>query len=227
MYSDRNLINYRADRDFFLLVLKSRVIVAAMELFGLANKTSVPSTFTIPDDISTYTKLQKLEILHKAASLIVDKFVFSGALDTMIENVMTAQEREDIVNQQELTADGRFPCRFAGCKASFKYDGKSRRKHELTHDPPPAVDNVITYPQKSKPKPSEDKNKKEQEDDIFNYNCAILTDGLFFLNFLDSIAEGDGLRTMRQYKFMLLYCKADGEHSTKYALECLYQFFFN
>jgi hypothetical protein len=24
---------------------------------------------------------------------------------------------------------------------------------------------------------------------------------------------------------MMLYCKADGEHSTKYALECLYQFF--
>lgn len=30
---------------------------------------------------------------------------------------------------------------------------------------------------------------------------------------------------MRQYKYILLYCKADGCHSTKYALECLYQFF--
>lgn len=30
---------------------------------------------------------------------------------------------------------------------------------------------------------------------------------------------------MRQYKYIMLYCKADGSHSTKYALECLYQFF--
>ena len=30
---------------------------------------------------------------------------------------------------------------------------------------------------------------------------------------------------MRQYKLLLLYCKADGQHSTKYALESLYQFF--
>ena len=30
---------------------------------------------------------------------------------------------------------------------------------------------------------------------------------------------------MRQYKYFMLYCKADGTHSTKYALECLYQLF--
>ena len=30
---------------------------------------------------------------------------------------------------------------------------------------------------------------------------------------------------MRQYKYIMLYCKSDGTHSTKYALKCLYQFF--
>ena len=68
-------------------------------------------------------------------------------------------------------------------------------------------------------------NKAKTSDDMFNYNCAILTDGLFFLNFLDAVSEGDGQRLMRQYKLLLLYCKADGQHSTKYALESLYQFF--
>lgn len=62
-------------------------------------------------------------------------------------------------------------------------------------------------------------------DDIFNYNCAVMTDGLLFLNFLDATSEGDGLRILRQYKYMLLYFKTDKQHSTKYALECLYQFF--
>lgn len=33
------------------------------------------------------------------------------------------------------------------------------------------------------------------------------------------------MRIMRQYKYIMLYCKADQTHSTKYALECLYQFF--
>ena len=30
---------------------------------------------------------------------------------------------------------------------------------------------------------------------------------------------------MRQYKYMMLYCKVDGSHSTNYSLECLYQCF--
>ena len=58
---------------------------------------------------------------------------------------------------------------------------------------------------------------------MFNYNTALLAEGLFFLNFLDSTSEGDGERTLRQYKYLMLLCRADGAHSTKYALESLYQ----
>ena len=53
----------------------------------------------------------------------------------------------------------------------------------------------------------------------------LLTDGYLFFNFLDVIKEGDGDRVIRQYKYLMFYCKADGTHSTKYALECLYQLF--
>ena len=35
-------------------------------------------------------------------------------------------------------------------------------------------------------------------DDVFNYNCALLTDGFLFFNFLDAIKEGDGLRIMNE-----------------------------
>ena len=52
-----------------------------------------------------------------------------------------------------------------------------------------------------------------------------MSDCFLFFNFLDAIKEGDGMRLMRQYKYFMLYCKADGPHSTKYALECLYQSF--
>ena len=64
------------------------------------------------------------------------------------------------------------------------------------------------------------------EDDAFNYNCSLLTDCFLFFNFLDGIKEGDGVRMVRQYKYFMLYCKAYGSSSTKYALESLYQFFF-
>ena len=67
--------------------------------------------------------------------------------------------------------------------------------------------------------------KSGPEDDIYSYNCALLEDGLFVMNFLDAVKEGSGARIVRQYKFLLLICKADGQHSTKYALECLYQAF--
>ena len=45
---------------------------------------------------------------------------------------------------------------------------------------------------------------------MYNYNCALPTDCLLCFNFLDAIKEGDGARIMRQYKYIMLYCKADG-----------------
>lgn len=63
-------------------------------------------------------------------------------------------------------------------------------------------------------------------DDVYNYNCAILADCFLFFNFLNAIKEGVGERIVQQYKYIMLSCKANGSHSTKYALECLTQFFF-
>lgn len=75
-------------------------------------------------------------------------------------------------------------------------------------------------------KPKKDQEKKDVErDDMFSYNSALVADGLYFLNFLDAVSEGDGDRIIRQYKYMLMYCRADQKHSTKYAVECLYHFF--
>ena len=47
-----------------------------------------------------------------------------------------------MVNQMELNTDGRFPCRFPGCSKSFQYDGKTRKKHEMSHGPPVQVEVV-------------------------------------------------------------------------------------
>ena len=58
---------------------------------------------------------------------------------------------------------------------------------------------------------------------MFNYNAALLSEGLLLLNFLDAVSEGHGMRIIRQYKYLMLLCKADDPHSVKYALESLCQ----
>ena len=154
------------------------------------------------------------------AGKIVDELVVDETMmDGSIEQFVSTQQREEILQLIELNPDGRFPCRFPGCTASFKYNGKHRRKHELNHDPP--VDVSDDLPTTSLQKDTHSPSKKI--DDMFNYNCALLSEGLFFMNFLDAVSEGDGERLIRQYKFLMLLCKADDPHSTKYALESLYQ----
>ena len=138
-----------------------------------------------------------------------------------MDGVLTEEEK-DILQQQKLTAKGIFPCRFAGCNKSFQYNGKTRRNHEPSHDPPIQFDGSLLLTQSS-PGCTAPPEETKAGDDVYNYNCALLTDCFLFFNFLNAIKEGGGAWIMRQYKYIMLYCKADGSHSTKYALECLYQ----
>ena len=57
-------------------------------------------------------------------------------------------------------------------------------------------------------------------DGVFNYACAVLNDGILLLEFRDAIHEGDGIRIMRSWKFLMLYCRHF--HHYKYALEGFY-----
>ena len=186
MYSDRNVINrrnvredphtaYRPDRDFLILEVTARVIAAAFEVLGMTNKTEQPKNLPIPADLATWDNFKKLQFLHKAAAMIVDKLVVNKEMmDKTIETMVSAQERLEMISQIELNQDGRFPCRFPGCSKSFKYNGNSRKKHELSHDPPVVVaDNNYSTPTSSQVLPCKD-------DDMFNYNTALLSEGRFF-----------------------------------------------
>ena len=126
------------------------------------------------------------------------------------------------MQQQDLTDDNKFPCRFPGCNKKYKYKNR-RNTHELSHDPPFVADEPPVELTTTMPSPSLD--KQHNGDDVYNYNCALMTDAMLFFNFLDAIKEGDGAQVMRQYKYFLLYYRADKSHSTKYALDILYQFF--
>ena len=147
MFSDRNLINrrnvtgdvqssYRPDRDFLSVVFQSRVITAANKVLGFENKSGKPSKVDLPPRMDLLTKSEKLNCLHELAGKVVDAFVFDqhSSVDAIVNIVVTETEKENLLRQQELTTDGRFPCRFPGCTTSFKYDGKSRiMNSSMTH----------------------------------------------------------------------------------------------
>ena len=219
---------YRADRDFLEIVVKSRVIAVAMLQLCFTRKCSQPGKFPLPDNLHKQSELSKLQYLHNAAVLIVDKFVFDHkSVSVLLDQILTVQQRQDTADEQPQTENGRFPCRFPGCEFSFKYDGASRRRHEASHNPQPLTsDEACTSNNSSEEVISNGQSTTDESgDDVFSYNCALLADSLFFLNFLDAVKEGDSARLMRQYCYVLLYCQADGHSSNKYALECLYQSF--
>ena len=236
MFADRNLINqrnvtsdvsssYRPNRDFFWVVFQSRVIGAAMSVLGFENRSSIPSKHTLPENLTTLSKASKRKVLHELSAKVVDNFVFKSNMVEQVSSVISEQEKRNVLDRQGLTPDGRFPCRFPGCTSSFKQNGKARRNHELSHNPPVQVEDVPLMVSPTKPSSPSRPDEMKSKDDVFDYNCALLTDGYLFFNFLDAIKEGDGDRIIRQYKYFMLYCKADRTHSTKYALECLYQLF--
>ena len=46
------------------------------------------------------------------------------------------------------------------------------------------------------------------KDDVRKYQLALLEYGMLYLNFCDAISEGDGLRILRCWKFVLMFLKA-------------------
>lgn len=63
---------------------------------------------------------------------------------------------------------------------------------------------------------------EELVDDIFDYQCNLLNHGLLYENFRDAVAEADGERILRCWRFLLLHFFVDGSGSVKYAIEALY-----
>ena len=58
---------------------------------------------------------------------------------------------------------------------------------------------------------------RQEADGVFNYACRLLTYGLLPRKFQDATDNGDGKRTCRLWKFLMLHFKTNGR--TKYALE--------
>lgn len=99
----------------------------------------------------------------------------------------------------------------------YRHNGKRRIAHELkVHD--------FVY-QEQLPSShllrANDAETEVMQDDVYNYQRNLMDHGMY-LNFTDAIREGDGERIIRCWKYLLLHFFADGDKSTKYAIEALH-----
>ncbi len=83
----------------------------------------------------------------------------------------------------------------------YRYDGKSRQNHELN------IHSYIYEEQhpSSASFPVTEEEEREDEDDMYSYQCNLMDHGMLNVNFTDAIAEADGDRIMRSWKFLLLH----------------------
>lgn len=123
-----------------ILDIKACVLAAAIKVLDMQSIEDQPQSFTISEPLKNAPMILKQLYLQKVCVAIVEEFIINQDLQKkMINSILTNQESEDLDNNQELTPDVKFPCRYSGCNKVFKVDGKCRRNHELTHDPPPEV----------------------------------------------------------------------------------------
>ena len=202
------------------MVLDAQIITAAMEFFGMESMDDTPSRNGFPEEIKQGTSLVKQSLLKSIVKRFITTFIINeNVYSVQRKNILALQQWTEYHSKQPLTSDGRYPCRSPGCPNTYKYDGVNRRRHEMTHDPPP---NVPEEPLMASDSEDQD---SDSRDDVFNYHCSLMNMALLLRNFNDATKEGDGPRIIRCIKVFLLHYKQDGSGSTKYALEALYQLF--
>ena len=230
LYSDRNLVNRRnvkgdvsaaanACRRFFQTEVETRVIAAALKVLGMNSWDAKNPTQNVLVTENA-TKQVKKACLRKIASTVVDDYVVDQERNENIMRSVQVIEHEQHAREQQVNAQGRYPCRSPGCSKTFAHDGKLRRDHELKHNPPVVIDAPPTDLFVIDSRFSED-----DRDDMLAYQKALLEYGMLVVNFWDAVAEGDGERILRCWKFFLMYLKHQGGSATKYSLEALYLMF--
>ena len=216
MFSDRTLINRRnvkgnvsaaanACRRFFQLEVEARVVAASMKVLGMKSLGDKhPVNHPLPE--AGQSVAERKHYLQNVALHVVDTFIVDKKMNEHL------QQSALLLEQDKADSQGRFPCRFPGCPKSFVHNGKLRKEHESKHNPPVAAGAHHELP-------------VEGDDDMLAYQKALLDYGILILNFFDAIAEADGDRVLRCWKFFLMYLKHQEGFSSKYALEALYLMF--
>ena len=137
--------------DFFLTVVATHILAAAMELLHMNSLAAILSSNLIADDNWLESAAQRHSTLMLVCRALVSKFV------------------------------------------DFKF-----------------LSNPPRQPQ-------------QHEDKVFGYACRVLSLGLFYMEYLDAVHEGDGSRVQQCFRFLLPLFKTT--RSRNYSLEALYMLY--
>ena len=178
LYTDRNCVNRRnvtcevdknfsACKQFFRMEVEARVIAAALDHMNLTTMNDIPSEDILPPTLIDDTSEVQKQFLKNLVCNIVDKYIVNE--DSINDCI---KEIENHSRNVGLLENGRYACRFAGCKKSFAFNGKHRIAHEATHGLYQSMAPITgtTIP--------------PTRDDVRNYQLAVLEYGLLYLKFL-------------------------------------------
>ncbi len=200
LYSDRNLINRRnvgADveshvntcRRFFSLEVKAPIIAACTKELGIEEYDDTPEVLKVSGDKSCWTDHQKREFVRKLSLTVCDTHVLDQKKHKKFITAWQKADHRERNQRSDMTANGRYKCRYPGCKSIFASNRQCHRSHEAKHDPPvnvpednPSVDMVF-------------EDETERADDMYNYQKSLMEIGMLIMNIQDAIQEGDGGRS--------------------------------
>lgn len=193
------LDNFNYCKDFVELETDAYIVAAAMKHF---NMKSLEDEQVVPLLVQKATKETRRLWIHREAKQMLEKFVMTRQSDECREILEAVAE----ANQRKV-----FFCNVCGKRYFY---AKARDNHEKKQHPESTMSSEI------EPEISKASTTTQREDYVYNYACVRLSFGMLLRNFNDAVKEGDGMRIVRCWKFLLLIYKANKHH--KYAFAALH-----
>ena len=150
---------------------------------GIDDIYDTPELTNLPDPECS-TKEEKKNSLRKLATRIVDRYVLNKSRHDALVAACKKMELNESEQRRYITLNGRYMCRFTECKSTFVHDGQRRRNHELKHNPP------VVIPDEGKQCDGYFNESTEEDDDMLDYQKALLEYGMVLANLQDAISEG-------------------------------------
>lgn len=193
------LDNFNYCKDFVELETDAFIVAAVMKHF---NMKSLEDHQVVPQVVQKGTKETRRVWIHKQAKKMLEKFVMTRQSEECTDMVETVTE----ANQRKV-----FFCNVCGKRYFYE---KARDNHEKKQHPESSMSS------ESEAGHSSASSTLPREDYVYNYACVRLSFGMLLRNFNDAVREGDGVRILRCWKFLLLIYKANKHH--KYAFAALH-----
>lgn len=214
LYQLRNLVqrrnvgkqpkkDFNAHHDFFNVVVTSHILAAAMEVFGMDSLEDEPCEGLVPPGIDTMAKEEREEVLQYLVGIIVDSYIDINhyLLDGDSDPHNSESDVQGKVGKNNYDHD-------SSVEVSGSEDDEKSNCDDVTSKDDMEEGSNIAEKDTNNTTKSRTSRNKDDEDYVKVYAEEVLTLGMIYSEYSDAIREGDGLRVMRCWKFLMLLFKA-------------------